>query len=104
PCRRGDDLRLGDTDRGTRMSHTFSTGRGARRRSRLVRRWVASSAGAALVLTGSLAAGVSAGAAPPTPAEVLAAVSADKIQPDVATQLEEAGRATVLIRFADRPD
>ncbi|WP_256842803.1 cell wall-binding repeat-containing protein [Ornithinimicrobium cryptoxanthini] len=85
------------------MSQTLSTGRGARGRDRLVRRWVASSAGAALVLTGSLAAGVTASATPPTPAEVLAP-AADKIQPEVTTELEETGRATVLIRFADRPD
>lgn len=101
---RGVCPRLSRQDRGTHMSHNLSTGGGRGVRSRMVRQWVASIAGAALVITGTMATGVAASAAPTPTAQSTAPASGDKIQPEVTTELEESGRANVLVRFADRPD
>ncbi len=60
------------------------------------RRWVAAAAGALLALGGPLMTGATAVPVGATPE--------DKIRADVDHELAEHGRATVLVRFADRPD
>lgn len=62
------------------------------------RRWVAMLTGGMLVLSGVLGGGAAA-----TPLETAPQGDA-KIQPDVVEELADRGRATVLLRFGDRPD
>ncbi|WP_122260787.1 cell wall-binding repeat-containing protein [Ornithinimicrobium cerasi] len=70
--------------------------RDARRPRAARRRWVASLTAAVMVLGGGLAAG--AAPAPPGPDPE------QKLQADVVQELEDRGRATVLVRFEERAD
>ena len=72
-------------------------------RGRSARRWLAASVGGVLALSGTIGMGVSASAAPPPPTWTTAD-PVDKLQPDVLAELEDGGRATVLVRFDGRPD
>ena len=84
------------------MSQRISVGvdRGSARRGS---RWLAAAVGGLLAVSGGMAGTVGAAAAPPSPASVTDP-GADKITPEVTQELSEAGRATVLIRFQDRPE
>jgi putative cell wall-binding protein len=95
-------------DHGMRKGHTMSHRSSTRARSRslrALRRSLAALCGGVLVAGAGLAGAGLAGAAPPpdgpapTPAEARA-----KIRPAVTEELRSEGDATVLVRFADRPD
>ncbi|AXH95332.1 cell wall-binding repeat-containing protein [Ornithinimicrobium avium] len=79
------------------MSIQHRTSR-SRHSTGLRRRWVAGLTAGVLTLGGSL---LSAAAAAPLPA---APGPEGKIQADVDAKLDDQGRATVLVRFGDRPD
>ncbi|WP_256838456.1 cell wall-binding repeat-containing protein [Ornithinimicrobium faecis] len=73
------------------------------REGRSAQRWLAVTVGGVLAVSGTLASGVGASAAPPTPHWPMAD-PVDKLQPDVVDELDDHGRATVLVRFDARPD
>jgi putative cell wall-binding protein len=94
--------------KGHLMSHSSST-RARGRSLRALRRSLAAACGGILVTAAGLAGAGLAGAAPaPAPAwdgqEVSPAQARAKIRPAVTEELRAQGDATVLVRFADRPD